>query len=267
LGRQSGTVRRHVKADGSEIDVAIYATSMRYQGEPAVLIAAIDVTDRLRAEAHLRTQRWRTDIALNNLTQGLVMFDADERLVLVNPRYIELYGLSPNIVKVGYSALELLKHRESKGVLLGDADKLYQDLLSRLGEGKPWRRLIELPDHRVIQIVYRPLTDGGWVSTHEDITERQRAEVKIREQKLQLDATIDNMVQGLVMFDADQCLVQWNKRYIDMFGLSPDIVKAGCSALDLMKHRKELGVFPGDPGLSEFLCLRRFSVMQARSAL
>lgn len=256
VGRQSGEVRRHVKADGSEIDVAVYTTPMRYQGVPAVLTAAIDVTERLRAEARLRKQRWRTDIALNNLTQGLVMFDADERLVLVNPRFIELYGLSPNIVKVGYSALELMKHRESLGVLLGDADKLHQDLVSRLAERKPWRRLIELPDHRVIQIVYRPLTDGGWVSTHEDITERQRAEVKIREQKLQLDATIDNMVQGLVMFDADQCLVQWNKRYIDMFGLSPDIVKAGCSALDLMKHRKELGVFPGDP---EAYCERRLA--------
>jgi PAS domain S-box-containing protein len=244
--RQNGEVRRHVKADGTEIDVATYSTAMRFKGEPAVIFAAVDVTERLRAEARLREQKWLTDIAVSNLTQGLVLFDSNERLVLANQRYMELYGLSSDLVKVGATNSEIMQHKKDLGIWVGDIELLRQSRLSRLAEGKPWRWIVELPDSRVVQIILRPLANGGWISTHEDITERQRAEVKIREQKQQLDAAVGNMAQGLVMFDADQCLVQWNRRYIEMYGLSPDIVKVGCSDLDLMKHRKELGVISGD---------------------
>jgi DNA-binding response OmpR family regulator len=91
-------------------------------------------------------------------------------------------------------------------------------------------------------------------------TERKQIDTKFREQKLQLDAAIDNMVQGLLMYDADGRIVLVNQRYIGLYGVSPDIAKVGCSDIDLIKHRIELGIFSGDPDA-------RSQDIRARSAL
>ncbi len=63
---------------------------------------------------------------------------------------------------------------------------------------------------------------GGWVTTHEDVTERRHAEEQVREQKLQMDAALNNISQGLVMFDADTRLVLCNRRYLELYRLSAE---------------------------------------------
>ena len=206
-----------------------------------------DITERQQAEAKIREQKLQLDAAVGNITQGLVMFDADQRLVLWNQHYVDMYGMSPDIVKAGCNHLDLLEHRKELGIIPDDPKARHQYQLASLEKGKPWRYVLDLPDGRFIRVINRPMADGGWVSTHEDITERQQAESKIREQKLQLDTAVDNIVQGLVMFDADECLILWNQRYVEMYGLSHDIVRVGCSSLELMKHRKDLGVFVEEP--------------------
>src|SRR5262249_40948890 len=66
------------------------------------------------------------------------------------------------------------------------------------------------------------------------------------EQRMQLEAAVNNMSHGLVMFDASERIVVCNQPYIEIFGLSPDVVKPGLSFRDLIRHRKELGSFTGD---------------------
>ena len=106
---------------------------------------------------------------------------------------------------------------------------------------------------RSIRIVNKPLAGGGWVATHEDVTERQqlleaqeRAEAIVRGQKLQLDAALQNMSQGLCMFDPEGRIVLFNQRYAQMMDETADFLM-GLSLLDLWKHRKALGRFAGDP--------------------
>ena len=93
--------------------------------------------------------------------------------------------------------------------------------------GKPVTITPELGDGRIISIENHPMAGGGWVSTHEDITERRHAEQQLREQKHQLDTALNNMSQGLNMFDAPGRLVVCNERYLQMYGLSPDDREAG----------------------------------------
>ena len=64
---------------------------------------------------------------------------------------------------------------------------------------------------------------------------------------MQIDAALHNMSQGLCMFDAEGRLVVANERYIAMYGLSPDVVKPGCTLLELLEHRRALGTFANDP--------------------
>ena len=133
--------------------------------------------DHAASQRRLTLEKQRLDKAINNMTQGLLLFDANERLVVCNDRYIEMYGLSPRIIKPGASFVEVLEHRRDTGSFVGDVHQYIASTLRDIGRKKI--TIIETPDGRWVQIVNEPLADGGWVATHEDITERRRAEQQI----------------------------------------------------------------------------------------
>ena len=119
------------------------------------------------------------DTVLNNMSLGVLMFDKDARLVFCNQRYIEMYGLSPSVVIPGCGLRELLRHRAAVGSLDAGADEYVAELLEEVAAGKPTSAIVRSADNRVFSIVRNPVPDGGWIATHEDITERQRAEERI----------------------------------------------------------------------------------------
>jgi diguanylate cyclase (GGDEF)-like protein/PAS domain S-box-containing protein len=195
----------------------------------------------------LRRQNMRLDTALNNITQGLCMFDADETVALFNRRFLEMYKLSPQVVKPGCTLRELIRHRKDVGFLDSDPDAFYQRIVKSVREGRTESWVTKTTGGRFIQAVTQPVPGGGWVSTHEDITEQRQAADQIREQKLQLNTALDNMTQGLLMFDADARLVICNRRYLQMYNLPPEVVKPGCHLLTLLRLRKVNGTFALDP--------------------
>jgi diguanylate cyclase (GGDEF)-like protein len=130
-------------------------------------------------EEELSAQNLRFDAALNNMSQALLMFDSSARLVISNHRYEEMYGLSPQIVKPGCALRDLLEHRRERGSFTDDADLYIENLMTVIAQGKTWSLMMELPDGRTISILNHPMAGGGWVATHEDITERRRAEKQI----------------------------------------------------------------------------------------
>ncbi len=148
----------------------------------AIAVLLFLVVRRLSLEHRLSRQRLtleklRLDRAINNMTQGLLLFDSWERLVVCNQRYIEMYGLSPRVIKPGCTFREVIAHRKARGSFVGDEKQYATSVLSDIGRKKI--SVVETPDGRSIQIVNEPVADGGWVATHEDITERRRAEQRI----------------------------------------------------------------------------------------
>jgi diguanylate cyclase (GGDEF)-like protein/PAS domain S-box-containing protein len=131
------------------------------------------------AHQQLMEQNLRFDAALNNMLQGLLMFDSAERIVVCNDRYIEMYGLSREIVKPGCTLRELIGHRMETGHLKVDPEQYCAEILAGLAQGKATNAVIETADGREISVTNRPMNSGGWVVTHEDITERRRAQAKI----------------------------------------------------------------------------------------
>ena len=129
------------------------------------------------SEQRLRLEKQRLDTAVNNMTQGLLLFASSQRLIVCNQRYIDMYGLSAKVVKPGATFREVIAHRKATGSFVGDVD-LYCSRVLR-GIGLRQSMTIETPDGRSIQVVNEPLADGGWVATHEDITERTRAQQRI----------------------------------------------------------------------------------------
>jgi methyl-accepting chemotaxis protein len=119
------------------------------------------------------------ELALNNMTQGVVMFDATGRLLVCNDRYLEIYGLAADIVKPGAQLADLVRLRAKSGSLPSDPEKYCADLLALMASGKVLNFVSELPDGRSIAVVNRAIPGGGyWIGTHHDITERRKIERK-----------------------------------------------------------------------------------------
>jgi PAS domain S-box-containing protein len=133
--------------------------------------------DHAASQRRVMIEKQRLDKAINNMTQGLLLFDASRRLVVCNHRYIEMYGLSEDIVRPGSTFREIITHRRDTGSFVGDVDNYIETTLRDIGRGN--QIVIDTPDGRSVQIVNEPLADGGWVATHEDVTERRRTEQRI----------------------------------------------------------------------------------------
>jgi PAS domain S-box-containing protein len=118
-------------------------------------------------------------LALNNMTQGVVMYDAAGRLVVCNDRYLAMYGLSPDTVKPGMMLVDIIRLRFETGHLHRDPVQYCAELTASMAAGKVVSFVTELPDGRSVSVVNRAIPGGiYWVGTHDDITERRSAERK-----------------------------------------------------------------------------------------
>jgi len=131
------------------------------------------------SEAALSAQNVKLDAALNNMSHGLLMFDKEGRIAVCNERYIEMYGVSADVVKPGCTFRALLEHRAEGGTFVGDIERHMAEWQRAMAEGRSKNYVVEFPNGRTISITNRPMPGGGWVATHEDVTERRRAEMQI----------------------------------------------------------------------------------------
>ena len=132
-----------------------------------------------RSEAAVKEQARQLDMAIKHMSQGLIMFNSARRMTICNNRYLHMYGLSSDIVRPGCTLRELLAHRAATGTLSADPEQYSQQLMAALATGKASEQIVELGNGRTIAIVNHPMAGGGWVATHEDISERKRVEKRI----------------------------------------------------------------------------------------
>lgn len=131
------------------------------------------------AEAKIRQEHLRLDAAVNNMSQGLCMFDADGRLVICNQRYLDMYGLSDDMARPGTSLEDLLAARARQGSFSGDIGQYVANLAESIANKIATSNVIELEDRRTVSVVSQPIAGGGWVATHDDITAQRRSAQRI----------------------------------------------------------------------------------------
>ena len=195
--------------------------------------------------------------AFNSLSLGIIIFDDKREVVFCNPRYMEIYGLSAEQVKPGTPTSDLIRHRLKLGLKVQEAPDNY--VRGRVGKPVVQHTAVqEFGDGRIIRYTIRPMSNGGGMATHEDITEREEMsarlkrqyeltceqEEKLRVRNLQFDTAINNMTQGLCFFDADRKLIVCNKRYIEMYDLPPNRVGPGTPLSEVFDLRFEAGSTP-----------------------
>jgi len=211
-------------------------------------------TRRLSADAravreqadHFRQQAQRLDVALNNMSQGLVMFDAAERVVVFNRRYVELSRLPPEFMKPGRTLREILQMRRVQGTFSGEVEAYRRDLLGELAGGNMKSLVVESNAGRSCRVMSVPMSDGGWVATHEDITGQTIAKAAMEQKRLQLDAALENMSQGLCMFDSDRRLVVCNRQFAELYGLSSGQTEPGTPLHAILAQRIAAETAPND---------------------
>jgi diguanylate cyclase (GGDEF)-like protein/PAS domain S-box-containing protein len=221
-------------------------------------------------ESFLFPFRFPLAAVFNNISQGVCLFDASARVVAYNASYIELHGLTRDVVKPGCTLIELLQHRKETGLLIEDPEEYAQEILARVKKGQVTTRLIETGAGRFIRAEHHPIAGGGWVATHDDITDLRRAELAAEAARREaerakteaqaahrrlLDA-FDVVPEGLALFDAEDRLVLWNKRYAEFYARTTNIA-AGVRFEELLRDGLEHGQYPDAIGReAEFLAQR-----------
>ncbi len=137
-----------------------------------------DITALKQREVELRQINDRFDAALTSMSQGLCLYDEAGRLIVVNQRFYEIYGLCTETVAAGCTFRDVLHAMDQAGHLAAGSgvDKLvaaWSDLLASRQGGS---LLQAIGGDRTVAISYEPTAEGGWVATYDDVTERQRVE-------------------------------------------------------------------------------------------
>jgi methyl-accepting chemotaxis protein len=142
----------------------------------ALLALAFLSIGALLAVAQERHRNLLARVALNNMTQGLTMFDQAGRLVLCNMRYIEMTKLPRDVFRKGMPMREILVRRIAAGTFTDDPDQYVANSIKQAATGRTTAKTLDLGDGRSIALIFQPLPGGGWVSTHTDVTQQRTAE-------------------------------------------------------------------------------------------
>jgi diguanylate cyclase (GGDEF)-like protein/PAS domain S-box-containing protein len=197
------------------------------------LIVRQIVRQNREAQQRLESEKHRLDTALNNMTQGLVLYDASARIVTFNQRYIDMFGLSTEVVRPGFHFSDLIRHRKQTGSFDGDVEAFCANVLSNVARGKVTQTIMECADGRSFQIVNKPLAQGGWVATIEDISERRAIEQERDRNFAFLRQIIDHIPTQITVKDVrDRRYVLANRVAETQFGMPRDAI-VGKTAVDL----------------------------------
>jgi diguanylate cyclase (GGDEF)-like protein/PAS domain S-box-containing protein len=218
----------------------------------------------LREQATASAIAQRFDTALNNMSHGLCFFDGEQRVIVCNRRYIEMYGLPPDSVKPGTTLNEIVALRHQIGCFPDMTPEAYLAQRAALvGENAPHDWNVHVKDGRVFQIRLRPMPEGAWIATHEDITERFRAEQALTEAKAAAERAeqaaraahttlvdaLDVVPEAILIVDPDDRLVLWNRPCADAVG--GQHLAYGLKFEDSLRILLSRGAFPEAVGREE----------------
>jgi signal transduction histidine kinase/HPt (histidine-containing phosphotransfer) domain-containing protein/ActR/RegA family two-component response regulator len=141
-------------------------------------VVVIDTRRRIRlaySERLVREKSREQQLTFDRMSQGLSMFDRGGRLVVWNDQYQKMYDLPATVLVRGASFSSIISHRYTRGGIVGDQNAFIADFQDKIRRGEIVRLVRHLKGGRRISVVSTPTDTGGWVSTHEDITELSAA--------------------------------------------------------------------------------------------
>jgi PAS domain S-box-containing protein len=183
------------------------------------------------------------------MNQGLVIYDADQRLQLFNEAYLRLFAFPPGFINLGMTYEQVLSHLLSQqGIFSQDAlSKAIQRRIEGARKGESHRNLHRRKNGTCISVNRVPLPDGGFVITFADVTAELNATDEAIKTSALLKATQDNMLQGICVYDKEFTIININRRFLDLYDLPESVAHIGANFRDIVAFRAERGDYgPGD---------------------
>lgn len=232
------TVNRNPRPDGSMVETVQKLRLELVNGDDGAL-------EQIARLAHARMM-----IALDAIGDGFAVYDASDRLTVYNDRYVDLNPAIADLIKPGAHYNSIMRGSIERKAWKTDgltSDEAFEAEMERhRNRGEVHER--QLADGRWIRVVEKRTEGGGTAAVRSDITELKTREIevakisdKLSDTSSQLDTALNNMIQGLCMFDSEQRLILCNRQYLEMYGFSPEIVKPGIKIADIMKYSISLG--------------------------
>ena len=165
------------------------------------------------------------------MAQGLLMFGPQKRLILCNSRYLEIYGLSPEVVKPGCTKEELLRHQKEAGNFSDDVDQYCAALYAAIADGRILSTMENTANGRTVHTVSRPMADGGWVTTHEDVTDRISAQRERDRNRDLLNLIVENVPVTIFVKNAADA---------SSWSIAPAKTRGGCRGRKLSARRRPI---------------------------
>ena len=146
----------------------------------AVAVFRDNIANLRQREADLERTNLQFTAALGNMSQGLEMYDADQRLAVFNRRRCDVVGVPFDRMNVGMSYRDVIALCVEVGLFQGrTVDEAHAEQLSRIDSCDSNVHMLASPSNRQIASRFTPFASGGWVATYEDVTERREAETRI----------------------------------------------------------------------------------------
>ncbi|MEO9167625.1 MAG: PAS-domain containing protein [Aestuariivirga sp.] len=194
--------------------------------------------------------RSRLTHALDVMADGFALYDANDNIILYNRKYVDYSPMASDIIMPGASQLDILRQSTERGAFVLNGMEPEDYIQWRLDKHRnptmPYE--VQLSDGRWLLITEKRTNDGGIVGTRSDITEVKLREMemlrishRLHAKNMQFDTALTNMVQGLCMFDKNQILMVANKRYLEFYGFSSDVVRPGISLREIVQYSVSLG--------------------------
>jgi diguanylate cyclase (GGDEF)-like protein/PAS domain S-box-containing protein len=197
------------------------------------LVARQIVRQNRDAKLRLEAEKQRVESALDNMMQGLVLYDSEARIAMFNQRLIDLLGLSSDVIRPGCSFRDAMVHCRERGSFDSDVDQFCGAVVANVAAGRTRQAMYETRDGRCFKIIDKPLSQGGWVTTIEDITEHRRLERERDRNHALLREIIDHIPSQITVKDAhDRRYVMVNRVAEQHFLRSRDDI-IGRTAFDM----------------------------------
>jgi PAS domain S-box-containing protein len=240
-----GQIRENVLSDGLWLQIRDHRTK-----DGGMVSIYTDVTELKTSEQKAQAARERFEEAVEAISSGFTLWDKDDRLVISNSRYREFYQDLADIVKPGARFRDILLHGAERGLLPDAKD----DPAGYVEENARKREAAigTLREHRLangkwLQVTDHRTADGGIVSIHTDVTELKNREEEIRQKSAILEATLENMGQGITMVDNELRTVAFNKKFFELMEWPEERFGRGFTMEEAFRFNAERGEYgPGD---------------------